>query len=218
MIDGKPCVCVLFVCSKRDEPGWLAFGFASSIFSEAEVGRPVFIDDELTVIPGGERFVSQDVSKLWEMFDQMFKLLGIMSIPWCDGEPMDHTGVDVDTDVEFDIVLAFSMSFDSDVVPGAAVMSAESGAVDSDVHLFPSEKPCDPVHHLPDVGDGKSFHPSLDHAMSWETCAVLFECLAVLHMCFDTVVGLVESYFKETSYGNGPWVVSFPSFFIGFPG
>jgi len=140
-----------------------------------------------------------------------------MSIPWCDGEPMDHTGVDIDTDVEFDTVFAFSMSLDSDVVPGAAVVGTESSAVNSNVHFFPSEKPGDPVHHLSYVGDGESFHPSLDHAMSWETCAVLFECLAVFYMCFNTVVGLVESYFKETSYSDGLRVVSFPSLFIGFP-
>jgi len=73
-----------------------------------------------------------------------------MSIPWCDGESMNHTGVDIDSDVEFDTVFVFSMSFDSDVVPGAAVMGTESGSVNSNVHFFPSEKPGDPVHHLPD--------------------------------------------------------------------
>ena len=70
------------------------------------------------------------------MFDQMFKLLGIMAIPWCDGEPMDYTSVDVDADVEFEAVFAFPMPFDPDVVPGAAVMGAEPGAVNSDVHFF----------------------------------------------------------------------------------
>jgi len=169
MIDGKPCFGIMFVCSERDDPGWFAFGVASRIFSEAEVGRPVLIDDKLTVISRGERFVSQDVSEFRKMFDQMFKLLGIMSIPWCGGEPVDHTGIDIDADVEFDAVFAFSMPFDSDVVPGAAVVGTESGAVNSDVHFFPSEKPGDPVHHLADVGDGESFHPSLDHAMPRET-------------------------------------------------
>ena len=101
------------------------------------------------------------------MFAQMFELFGIMAIPWCDGEPLDHTGVDVDTDVKFDAVSAFSLSFNADVVPGAAVLGAESRAVHSDVHLFSSEKPGDPVHHFADVGDGKSFHPALDHAVSW---------------------------------------------------
>jgi len=51
MIDRKPCFGIMFVCSERDDPGWLAFSVASSVFSEAEVGRPVFIDNELTVVP-----------------------------------------------------------------------------------------------------------------------------------------------------------------------
>ena len=131
---------------------------------------------------------------------------------------MDHTGVDVDADVEFDAVFSSSLSFDPDVVPCAAIVGAESRTVNSDVHLFPSEEPGDPVHHFADIGDGESFHPSLDHAMSWETCAVLFECLAIFHMRFNTVVGLVESYFKETAYCDGLWVVSFSSVLVGFPG
>jgi len=101
------------------------------------------------------------------MFDQMLKLLGIVSIPRGGGEPVDHTSVDIDADVEFDAVFAFSMPFDPDVVPGTAVVCTESSAVNSDVHLFSSEKPGDPVHHFADVGDGKSFHPALDHAVSW---------------------------------------------------
>jgi len=69
MIDGKPCFGIMFVCSERDDPGWFAFGVASRIFSEAEVGRPVFIDDKLTVISRGECFVSQDISEFRKMFD-----------------------------------------------------------------------------------------------------------------------------------------------------
>lgn len=130
------------------------------------------------------------------MFDQMSELFGIMAIPWCDGEPLDHTGVDVDTDVKFDAVSAFPLSFDADVVPGAAALGAESRAVHSDVHLFSSEKPGDLAHHFPDVGDGESFHSSLDDAMSRNLSVVLLYDLAVFHLCFDTVVGLVESYFE----------------------
>jgi len=69
MIDGKPCFRILFVCSERDDPDRPAFGVATCIFSEAEVGRTVFIDDKLTVFPRGERFVSQDVSEFRKMFD-----------------------------------------------------------------------------------------------------------------------------------------------------
>ena len=208
----------MFVCSERDDPGRFAFGFTPSIFSEAEVRCAVFIGHKLTVVPGGERFVAQDVAEFREVFDQVFELFGIVSIPWCGSEPVDHASVDIDTDVEFDTVLAFSMSLDPDVIPGAAVVGTESGAVNSNVHLFPSEKTGDPVHHLADVGDGEFFHAALDHTMPRETCAVLFECLAVFHMCFNTVVGLVESYFKETAYCDGLWVVSFSSVLVGFPG
>ena len=79
MIDSKPCVRVLFVCSERDDPRWLAFRFACGILSETEVRCSVFIGYQLAVVPGGERFVTQDVAELWEVFDQMFKLLGIVS-------------------------------------------------------------------------------------------------------------------------------------------
>jgi len=151
------------------------------------------------------------------MLDEVFKLLGIMAIPWRDGEPLDHTGVDVDTDVKFDAISSFSLSFDSDVVPGAALMCAETSAVNSDVHLFSSEKPGDSVHHLSDVGDGEPFHPSLDDTVPRYLRVVLFYDLAVFHLCFDTVVGLVESYFEKTTCCDGLWIVSFPSFFVGFP-
>jgi hypothetical protein len=151
------------------------------------------------------------------MFDQLFKLLGIMPIPLGSGEPVDHTSVNIDADVEFDAVFSATVSFDPDVVPGAAVMSAESGAVDSDVHLFPSEKPGDHVNHLAYVDDRETFHPSLDHAMPWEHGVVLFEGFAVFDVCFNTIVGLIESYFEETSYCDGLWVMSFSSFFVGFP-
>jgi hypothetical protein len=151
------------------------------------------------------------------MFDQLFKLVGVMPIPLGSGEPVDHTSVNIDADVEFDAVFSATVPFDPDVVPGAAVMSAESGAVDSDVHLFPSEKPGNRVNHLAYVDDRESFHSSLDHAMSWEHGVVLLEGFAVFDVCFNTIIGLIESYFEETSYCDGLWVMSFSSFFVGFP-
>ena len=62
MVDRKPCVCVMFVCSERNDPGRLAFGFTPSIFSETEVWCPVFIGDKLTVVPRRERFVAEYVA------------------------------------------------------------------------------------------------------------------------------------------------------------
>ena len=147
----------------------------------------------------------------------MFKLLGIVSIPWCSGEPVDHASVNVDADVEFDTVFSSALSFDSDVVPGAAVVGGKSATVNSDVHLFSAKEPGHPVHHLAYVGDGESFHTSLDHAMPWENRAVLSEGLAVFDVCFNTIVGLIESYLEETSYCYGLGIMSFSSFLVGFP-
>jgi len=129
------------------------------------------------------------------MFYEIFKFFGIMTIPWCDGKPMDHTIVNVDADVEFETVFAFSMSSDSDIVPGAAVVSTKSSAVNSDIHLFSSEKPDNPIRHLTNVGDGKSFHPSLDYTMPRHIWTALSDCIAVFEMRLDAIVGLVESYF-----------------------
>jgi len=140
-----------------------------------------------------------------------------MAIPLRYGEPMDHASVNIDADVKFDTVFSTTVSFDPDVIPCAAIMSAESCAVDSDVHLFPPEKPGDPVNHLAYVDDIESFHPSLDHAMPWEHGVMLFEGFAVFDVCFNTIVGLIESYFEETSYCDNLLVMPFSSFFVGFP-
>lgn len=169
MVNGKPGVRVMFVRSERDNPCWLTHGFARGVLFEAKIQRAFFIGHKLTVIPRGECFVAQDVAELRKMFNQVFKLLGIMPIPRCGSEPVDHTSVDVDADVEFDTVLASAVSLDPGVVPGAAVVGAKSRAVNSDVHLFPAKKPGDSVHHLAYVGDGESVHPALDHAMPWKT-------------------------------------------------
>lgn len=217
MIDSKPCFRAVFVGSKRDDPCWFTFSVTCSILFETEVRCPIFISHKLTVVPGGKRFIAKNVAKFWEMFDQVFKFFGIVSIPWCSGEPVDYACVDIDADVEFDAVFSATVSFDSDVVPGATVMGAESGAVNSDIHLFSLEEPGGPVHHLAYVGYGESFHSSLDHAMSREHRVVLFEGFTVFDVCFNTVVGLVESYFKNTDCCDGFWVVSFSSFFVGFP-
>jgi len=118
-----------------------------------------------------------------------------MPIPWCGGEPVDHTSVDIDTDVKFETFFSTPASFDSYIVPGAAVMCTESCAIHCDVHFFSAKEPSRSVHHLTYVGDGESFHSSLYHAMTWEIHAVLFECLTIFDVCFDTIVGFVESYF-----------------------
>ena len=141
-----------------------------------------------------------------------------MSIPWRGSEPVNDAGVDIDADVEFDAVFSSALSFDPDVVPGATVMCAEPGAVNSDVHLFSSKKPDDSVHHPTDVGDGESFHPTLNHAMTWKNRVVLSDSLTIFHVRFNTVVGVVESYLEKTPYSYGLRVMSSSSFLVGFPG
>jgi hypothetical protein len=109
------------------------------------------------------------------------------------------------------------MSFDAKVVPDAALMRAEPGAIDRDSHLPPTKEHDDQVHHLPDVFDGESGHTAMDDTVSGNNRATGGEALAVFHVGFDAVVGLVQSYFEETSDGDGLRVVSFPSSFVGLP-
>lgn len=114
-----------------------------------------------------------------------------MSVPSGGGERMHYPGVHINADVQFDAVASASMSFDAKVVPGAALMGAESGAVHRDSHLFPAEKPDDQVHDFPDVFDGESGHPAMDDAVSGDYRTTGGEALAVFHVSFDAVVGLV---------------------------
>jgi hypothetical protein len=207
----------MFVWSKRDNPRWLAFGFTRSILSETEVRYAFLIGHKLTVAPRGERFVAQYVAEFREVFDQVFKFLGIVPIPWSSGEPVDHPGINVDADVEFDAILSSTLSFDPDLVPGADVVGAEPTTVNSDVHLFSSEKSGDSVHHFSYIRDWELFHTSLYHAMSWENRTVLSKSLAVFEACFYAVVGLIESNLEETTYCYGLRVMCFPSFLIGVP-
>jgi len=109
------------------------------------------------------------------------------------------------------------MPFDSDVVPGAAIVGTEAGAVNSDVHLFSSERPGDSIHHLTYVGDRESFYTLLDHAMPWKNRAMLSKGIAVFEVCFYGVVVLIESYIEKTTYCYGLRVMFFPFFLVRFP-
>jgi len=138
-------------------------------------------------------------------------------IPWSCNEPVYHTSVDIDTDVEFETVFSATMSFDPYVVPGAAVMCTKSGAVYCDVHLFSTNKPSRSVHHFTYVGDGEFFHSSLDHTVPRYLGVVLFYDIAVFHLCFNAIVCLVESCFEDASYCDIFWIMSFSSLLFGFP-
>ncbi len=166
MVDSKPCFSVLFMCSKRNDPCWFAFGFACGVFPEAKVRNAVLIRHKLAVVPGGERFITKDFVKVGEVFYQMFKLLRIMAIPRGCSKPVDHPCVNIDADVKLDAIPSFPMPFDSDVVPDAAVTGAKSAAVNCNCHPFSSEEPYDSVHHLPDVFNGEFCHPSMNDTMT----------------------------------------------------
>jgi hypothetical protein len=114
-----------------------------------------------------------------------------MSVPSGGGERVYYSCVHIDADVQFDAVASASLSCDAEVVPGAALMCVESGAVDRDGHFPPAEKPEDQVHDFPDVFDGESGHPATDNTVSGEPRTTSGEALTVFHVGFDAVLGLV---------------------------
>lgn len=126
----------------------------------------MLIHYELAVFSGGVCCISDDISQFWEMLDQSVEFSCVSSFPWGDSETMDDTRVDIDADMEFDAVSSASSSFDSYLVPGASVMGAESTAVNSDVHSFPSEDAGYSVHDLTDVFDRKFVHISVYDTMA----------------------------------------------------
>lgn len=151
----------------------------------------MFIGHQLTVSSGGVRRITQDILQLWKVFNEVCELPAIMSVPSGDGERVHHAGVHIDADVQFDAVSPASLSCDADLVPGAALMRTESGAIDRDSHLPPAEEPDDQAHHSPDVIDGESGHPAMDDAVPGEHRTIGGEALTVFHVGFDAIVGFV---------------------------
>jgi hypothetical protein len=141
-----------------------------------------------------------------------------MSVPSSGSERMHHPSVHIDADVQFDAVPSASLSCDTDVVPGAALMRAESSAVDRDGHLLFTEEPGDQVHRFPDVFDGEAGHASMDDAVPWKHGAIGSDAVAVFHVGFDAVVGLIQTYLQEASDCDGSRIVSFTSSFFRLPG
>jgi hypothetical protein len=152
------------------------------------------------------------------MLDQAVEFSCVSSFPWGNSETMDDTCVDIDADMEFYAVSSASSSFDSYLVPSASVMSTESTAVNGDVHSFPSEDAGYSVHDPTDVFDGEFVHISVYDAMTWQLRVVFSEGFAVVDVCFDAVVGEVESFFQDAADCDSLWFVSWSSFVVGFPG
>jgi len=86
-----------------------------------------------------------------------------MSFRWCDGEPMDDTGVHIHADVEFDTVMFGVFPSDPYIIPDAAVPSTETSAVYSDVHSLTSQGTNCLIHDVSDVGNGEFVHPTMNH-------------------------------------------------------
>ena len=118
-------------------------------------------------------------------------------------ERMHHPSVHIDADVQFDAVPSASLSCDTDVVPGAALMCTESGAVNRDGHLLFTEEPGDQVHRFQNVFNGEAGHASMDDAVPWKPGAIGGDAVAVFHVGFDTIVGLIQTYFQEASDCDG---------------
>jgi hypothetical protein len=57
----------------------------------------------------------------------------------------------------------------------------------------------------------------MDDAVPGSHRACCLEGLAVFHVSFDAIVGLVQTYFKDAADHDGSWVVSFSSSFLRLP-
>jgi len=177
----------------------------------------VFIGHQLAVGPGGVRRITEDLLQFWKVLDEACELPAVMSVPSGGGERVHHPGVHIDADVQFDAVPSAPLPCDANFIPGAALVGAEPGAVDRDGHPSSAEEPGDQVHHFPDVFDGEVGHASMDDAVPGKHRARRGDAVAVFHVGFDAVVGLVQTYLQEASNCDGSGVVSFTSFFLRLP-
>jgi hypothetical protein len=218
MVHGQPSLRVTFPGLEGDDICETAAWSTSRIDTEAKVRCSVFIGHQLTVGPGGVRRITQDLLQFWKVFDEACELSGVMSVPSSGGERMYHPGVHIDADVQFDAVPSAPLSCDTDVVPGAALMGAETGAVNRDGHFPSAEEPGDQVHRFPDVFDGESGHASMDDAVPGKHRAGYGDAVAIFHVSFDAVVGLIQTYLQEASDCDSPRIVSFSSKFLRLPG
>lgn len=191
MVYNQPSLRVTFPGTKGDNPCKATAWSTGCIHTEAEVRYPVFVGHQLAVGSGAVRRVTQDFIQVREVFNEACELPTVMSVPSGGGERMHYSGVHIDANVQFDAVSSASLSGDAEVIPGAALMGAEPGAVDRDGHLPSAEEPDNQVHHFPDVFDGDSGHAAMDDAMSGKHWATNGEALAVFHVGFDAIVGLV---------------------------
>ena len=194
MVHDQPSFRITFPGTKGNNPCEATAWPTGCVRAEAEVRYTVFVGHQLAVGAGAVRRVTQDLIHIREVFDEACELPTVMPVPSGGGERVHHPGVHIDADMQFDTVASTPMSCDAEVVPGAALMGAEPGTIDRDGHLLPAEEPDDQVHRLLDVFDRESGHPSMDDAVPGEHQAIGGKTLAVFHVSFDAVIGLVQSY------------------------
>jgi hypothetical protein len=217
MVHRKPSLRVTFPRLEGDDICEAAAWPTSRIHTEAEVRCSVFIGHQLAVGPGGVRRITQDRLQFGKVFDKACELPAIMSVPSGGGEPVRHPGVHIDANVQFHAVPPAPLSCYAKVVPGAALVGTESGAVDRDSHLPSAKEPGDQVHRLPDVFDGEAGHASMDDAVPGKHRARRGDAVAVFHVSFNAIIGLVQTYLQEAADRDVSGVMSFSSSFLRLP-
>ncbi len=191
MVYGQPSIRITFPGAKGDNPGEATAWPTGCVHTEAEIRYTMFVGYQLAIGSGAVRRITQDLIHIRKVFNEACELPTVMSVPPGGGKRMYYSGVHINTDVQFDAVMSTPKTFDTEVVPGTALMGAEPGAIDRNGHLPPAEEPDDQVHHSPDVSDGEAGHPAMDDAMPGEHRATDGEALAVFHVGFDAIVGFI---------------------------
>ena len=64
--------------------------------------------------------------------------------------------------MHFNTVAPTPMTFDAEIVTGAALMGAEPGTIDCNGHRPPAEEPDNQINHLPDIFHTESDYPTMD--------------------------------------------------------
>ena len=217
MICRKPGFLVFFVFSDMHNPCRFTFCLVGCIILEAEKWYSVFIYNELIVSPRGISFITKCGSEFWKVLDQVFKFFGIVSIPGCHSKPVYDTCIDIHADMEFYAVFPLVFSFDTYVVPCAAVAGTKTCTINGNIHSFSSEKSRYSIHHFPNIFNGEFFHPTMYNTVTRDIFEVLFESLTLFQICFYTIIGLIEPNFKDATSCYFSWVMSSSSFFVRFP-
>lgn len=131
---------------------------------------------------------------------------------------MDDSGVNVNTDMEFEAVLSCIVSSYADVIPETTVSGAKPGAVHRNGHFPAAERPDNVSRHPADVGKGQTGHPPMDDTMTRENIILAMKIVTVMKIGLDAIIGEIKSFFEKTTNRHDPGVMSPPSPGVGRPG